>query len=110
MLLPNAKVAVIDIVKLRDYSLNLDHDTGKHKARKFKAVLGMTQANAEDLRQILLRVVKTHEAKPFTNDEYGQRYRVDFVLEWQGKEAIVRSGWIIEHGQTMPRLTSCYVL
>jgi len=110
MKLPNAEQAVVDIRKLRDYSLNLAHDTGKHKARKFIAALGINVHNAQDLRELLLRTAETHEAEPFTVDEYGQRYRIDFMLEWKGKSAFVRSGWIIEHGTGIPRLTSCYVL
>ncbi len=78
--------------------------------RKFMAVLGMEADDAESLREILLRIVKTHEAKPFTIDEYGQRYRIDFMLEWNGKSALIRSGWIVEHDSSAPRLTSCYVL
>jgi hypothetical protein len=35
MKLPNAEKAVVDIVKLRDYSLNPHHPEGKHKARAF---------------------------------------------------------------------------
>ncbi|MEZ4593491.1 MAG: hypothetical protein R3D55_20455 [Chloroflexota bacterium] len=110
MKLPNADQAVVDIRKLRDYSLNLSHDTGKHKARKFVAALGLTAEDAESLRQILLSIVQTHEAEMGLSDAYGQRYSVDFVLEWQDKVAQVRSSWIIMHGSTVPRLTSCYVL
>lgn len=110
MKLPNVEQAVVDIGKLRDYSLNLAHDTGKHKARKFLAALNMSANDAKDLREVLLRIVNTHEAELFTTDDYGQRYRIDFVLEWKGKSALVRSGWIIEHGSEIPRLTSCYVL
>lgn len=40
MKLPNAENAVIDIAKLRDYSLNPNHPEGKHKARVFQAKLG----------------------------------------------------------------------
>lgn len=29
---------------------------------------------------------------------------------YEGKQAMVRSGWIIEHGSNTPRLTSCYPL
>jgi len=110
MKLPYAENAAVDIRKLRDYSLNLAHDNGKHKARKFVSALGMTKANADDLRLILLDVVTTHEATTFTKDSFGQRYRIDFMLEWEGKRAMVRSSWIIEDGSTTPRLTSCYVL
>ena len=110
MKLPYAENAIVDIRKLRDYSLDLTHDTGKHKARKFGSALGMTKTNADELRQILLDIVNTHEVTLFTKDSFGQRYRIDFMLEWNNKQAMVRSGWIIEDGSTTPRLTSCYVL
>jgi hypothetical protein len=63
MLIPNADKAVVDIRKLRDYCLNLEHDDAKHKARLFSTILGMTAEDAQELRRILLEVVKTHEAQ-----------------------------------------------
>jgi hypothetical protein len=68
----------------------------------------MTAADAEDLQQILLQVVKTHEARPKRQDAYGQRYTIDFTLRWQNRTATVRSGWIIENNSNIPRLTTCY--
>ncbi len=109
-LLPYAENAVVDIRKLRDYCLNPSHDDGKHKARLFSSILGMTDADAEDLRQILLKIVKTQEALPGRQDAYGQRYTIDFTLEWQNRSAIVRSGWIIENNSNIPKLTTCYPL
>lgn len=109
MLIPNVARAGVDVRKLRDYCLNPLHDEGKHKARLFAAV-GITANDAEDLRSMLLQAVKTHDAQLGRRDAYGQRYIVDFPLEWQGKRAMIRSGWIIEHGSDMPRLTTCYPL
>jgi hypothetical protein len=108
MTIPNAERAVVDIRKLRDYCLDPTHDEGKHKARLFAAALGMARNDAEALRDALLQAVKTHDAKLGRRDGYGQRYIVDFTLEWRGKRALIRSGWIIEHGSDTPRLTSCY--
>jgi len=110
MKLPYADRAEISIRKLRDYCLNPLHDEGKHKARVFASVLGMTALDAEALRELLLKAVKVHEAQVGYLDAYGQRYAVAVPVEWRGKRAIIRSGWIIEHGSTVPRLTSCYVL
>jgi len=110
MLIPNRENAVIDIRKLRDYCLNAEHDEGKHKARLFSSILGMTSDNAEELRQILLEVVKTPDARLGRQDEFGQRYILDFTLEWQNKSATIRSGWIIEYGSDIPKLTTCYPL
>ncbi|MEM8723286.1 MAG: DUF6883 domain-containing protein [Cyanobacteria bacterium P01_G01_bin.39] len=110
MLIPNAQNAVVDIRKLRDYCLNPEHSAGKHKARLFLATLGMTADNADELRSILLSVVKTEPAKLGRSDAFGQRYTLDFTLKWQNKSAVVRSGWIIEVNSQIPRLTSCYPL
>jgi hypothetical protein len=70
----------------------------------------MTAADAEDLCQIPLKIVKTQEVRPGRQDAYGQRYTIDFTLEWQNRSAIVRSGWIIENDSDIPRLTTCYPL
>jgi hypothetical protein len=110
MLIPNAANAVVDIRKLRDYCLNPNHDNGKHKARLFSSMLGMTADNAEDLRQILLEVVISQEARLQRQDEFGQRYTLDFAIEWQDKSAVLRSGWIIEQNSEIPKLTTCYPL
>lgn len=109
-LIPNAENAAVDIRKLRDYFLNPEHDEGKHKARLFSSILGITADNAEELRQILLEIVKTHEVKLGRRDGFGQRYTLDFTLEWQNRSATIRSGWIIEAGSDVPRLTTCYPL
>lgn len=70
----------------------------------------MTADNAEELRQILLEVIKTHEARLGRQDEFGQRYTLDFTIEWQNRSATLRSGWIIEHGSKISKLTTCYPL
>ncbi len=110
MLIPNAEKAVVNIRKLRDYCLNPEHDDGKHKARLFSSSLGMTADAAEELRQILLEVIQSHEARLGRQDEFGQRYTLDFTIEWQNRSATLRSGWIIEHDAEIPRLTTCYPL
>ena len=111
MKIPNAELAIVDIRKLRDYCLNPVHDEGKHKARLFNLALGMTAQDAEDLCDILLQAVKTRDnARLGRRDNFGQRYVLDFMIEWRGKQALVRSGWIIEHDRNIPRLTTCYPL
>ena len=110
MLLPHTERAEVDIRKLRDYCLNPEHWEGKHKARLFAAALGITIDDASDLRAVLLEVILTHDVHLGLRDEYGQRYAVDFLIEWRGRRAMIRSGWIIEHGSETPRLTTCYPL
>ena len=71
MIIPNAERAVVDVRKLRDYCLNSTHDEGKHKARLFESMLGMTASDAEELRRILLEVIKTHEVQLGRRDDTG---------------------------------------
>jgi len=110
MIIPNAERAVVDVRKLRDYCLNSTHDQGKHKARLFESMLGMTASDAEELRRILLEVIKTHEVQLGRRDDYGNV--ILLTLCWNGGErsATIRSGWIIEHDSDTPRLTTCYPL
>lgn len=110
MLIPNAENAAVDIRKLRDYCLNLEHEDGKHKARLFKSIIGMTADDAEALRQILLAAVKERAAQLGRQDDFGQRYTLDFKVEWQNRSTTLRSSWIIEQGSDIPKLTTCYPL
>lgn len=110
MPLPYANRAVVDIRKLRDYCLNPLHEEGQHKARLFAAALGMTAADAAALQTQLLRAIQVADARAGRRDAYGQRYTVDVLLEWHGRQAMVRSGWMIEAGADIPRLTTCYPL
>ena len=110
MKIPNAERAIVDIRKLRAYCLNSKHNDGKHKARLFFSALGITADNAEELRDALLQAVKTQDAQVGQRDNYGQRYRIDFPFTWRGKQAIIRSGWIIEPDSDVPRLATAYPL
>ena len=82
-LIPNSVNAVVDIRKLRHYCLNPEHAQGKHKARLFTSILGITADDAEELRLILLEIVTSHKAQPGRADEFGQRYTIDSLLKWQ---------------------------
>jgi hypothetical protein len=110
MLLPNADAAFVDLIKLRDYSLNPDHPRGKHKARLFAAILGLTRPDAEQLKSLILKAIQQYEAKPGRADEYGQRYAVTFPLTRNHSTATICTTWIIRSAETFPRLVSCYIV
>ncbi len=110
MKLPNAELAFIDPNKLRNYSLNPQHDRGKHKARLFAAILKLGKNDAEILRTLILEAIQIYDATPTTLDEYGQRYVLDFSITRNQNTATVRTTWIIRPAETFPRLTSCYIL
>src|SRR5438132_675147 len=108
--LPDAERAVIDITKLRDYSLNLAHEKGKHKARVFQSALGFTAKDAGHLRRLLLDAVLTCEAKPGPPTLYGRRFVVDVEITGLRGPVTVRSTWMIRNDEDFPRLTSCYIV
>ena len=110
MRIPNAEYAIVDIRKLRDYCLNPQHNKGKDKARLFSSLLGMSSNDAEGLRNALLEAVRKQDAQLEEKDAYGQRYTLDFTLNWQGKQAAIRSAWIIETNSNIPKLTTAFPL
>lgn len=108
-LLPNAGIAIVRLEKLRNYSLDSSHPTGKHKARVFAAALGMTGKDAPRLREMILRAVLVNEAFDAGTNMHGTRYTVDFQSLGLKGQVTIRTAWIIDIGDTVPRLTSCYV-
>ncbi|MBA3702443.1 MAG: hypothetical protein H0W79_06385 [Rubrobacteraceae bacterium] len=108
--LPNPENAVVEMQKLRDYCLSPEHPRGKHKARVFASSLGLTGEDSEELRQALLSAAVSGEATLAEEDEYGQRYMLDFEMSTEAGSATVRSGWIVRSGEDFPRFTSCWVL
>ncbi|MCL4784677.1 MAG: hypothetical protein KJZ70_16710 [Bryobacterales bacterium] len=110
MKLPGAEHAIVNIAKLRDYCLDPHHPRGRHKARVFASALGLTQADAEILRDALLAGALEDNAVRDDSDEYGDRYTIDFEMEHGGRHATIRSGWIVPRDEAQPRLTSCFVL
>ncbi len=108
--LPEGERAVVEIEKLRDYSLNPWHPVGKHKARVFQSALGITLEDAEWLRERILTKVLNFEALEGSPSLFGLKYVVDMEITRGASSATVRTAWIIEHGHDFPRLTSCYVV
>ena len=109
MKLPNAERALVDITKLRDYSLNPEHESGGHKARVFRAALGLTLDDGEWLRVEILRIASEGDIVVGDLGPFGQKYVIDAELTVNQRTAIVRTAWIIENGTDFPRLVSCYV-
>lgn len=109
MLIPNGDKAIVDIRKLRDYCLNPDSPRGCNKARVFAKALGIISVDASQLRDELLQAAQTGEAVLGREDQYGQRYTIDFEMETNAGRAIIRSGWIIRQEENVPRLTTCFV-
>src|SRR6266542_58059 len=110
MKLPNGERADLG-TKLEDYSLNPSHRAGRHKARVFAAVLGITRENQQVLREALLRAAATSDAaEPRGDNGFGEVFVLDFPLTTERNIATVRSVWIIRRGEDFPRLATCYIV
>jgi hypothetical protein len=110
MKLPNPERAIIDIAKLRDYSLDPIHKEGRHKARVFVAALGLTRNEADWLRLRLLEAARNADCEVGRKTAYGQRYILDLTLAYGNKSARLRSVWNVRLDEDFPRLITCYVL
>ena len=110
MKLPDGESAIVEIEKIRDYCLSWEHPRGRHKARVFHSLLGMTVAHAEDLRAALIDAAKEGNAILGASDQYGVRYIIDFNLKHGERAVLLRSCWIVRSGEIVPRFVTCYIL
>lgn len=110
MKLPNAEASIVEIEKLRDYCLSRKHPRGRHKARVFFFLLGMTAAHAEELYAALINAARNEDAAEGASDQYGTRYIIDFELRRGGRIARIRSCWIVLKNEIAPRFVTCYIL
>lgn len=96
--------------KLRDYLLNPVHPQGGPKARVFAAVLGVTRADWQYLRQQLVTGVRSAPAQLRRSTPWGDLYEAAFdVTGHDGRTHQVRTGWIIRTDDPRPHLITAYV-
>ncbi len=110
MKLPNGDASIVEIEKLRDYCLSPAHPRGRHKARVFYSLLGMTDTDAEELRTALTDAAMKENATPGVSDLYGDRYIIDFEIQRGERKANIRSCWIVRSGEIAPRFVTCFIL
>ncbi|MEL7038072.1 MAG: DUF6883 domain-containing protein, partial [Cyanobacteria bacterium J06592_8] len=82
MKLPNGDQAEIPLQKLIGYCLNSEHPSGKHKARVFASVLGITRENAEQLQELIKIAAVEGEVVQQNTTPFGQQFKVcrSFVM------------------------------
>ena len=108
--IPNAGKAVIDPNKLTSYALNPQHPVGGDKARVFESALGYNQSNADQLIGEIQQGALTNPAVIGKADQFGQRFTVDMPITGpNGNTVVVRTGWVLDPGATIPRLATAYV-
>lgn len=77
--------------KVTAYALNINHSSGRHKAKLFKARLGITIENREVLIKALLNEAKTGNAIYTKASQYGRHYLIDFSLTTELGTSNIRS-------------------
>jgi len=93
MRLPNGDRADLG-TKIEDYVLNPGHWKGRHKARVFESVLGITLANREVLRHAILSAAENlDEAEPLGNNGHGEVYVLRFALATRAGD----SAYCVDH-------------
>jgi hypothetical protein len=108
--LPNGERSIIDVEgKLLGYCLNLDHRLGQHKARVFASTIGITAQNPVPLVLALRDASANGEARFRKTNDFGAEYEVEFIMQGPKGNFVVVSGWFIDAGAEVPRLTNCYV-
>jgi len=110
MRLPNGNRAELG-TKLEDYTLNMLHREGRHTARVFESLLGITADNADVLRGALLDAAAASDQVEARGDsEFGAIYILRFPLSTARGTGTVLSVWIVRHGEDCPRLTTRYIV
>ena len=109
--LPNLQRATIAVEKLRNYALNARHPTGQHKAKVFKAMLGIDERHAEVLAEIILSSLSRSPAFQAERDTYGMRWTTYHpVIGLNGQAVVITVGWILKDElEDAPELITCYI-
>ena len=110
MRLPNAHLAVVDRAKITEYLLNAEHPDNGGKAAFF-IKLEFSRSDWDKFANALRKLALTADVTKSMETVHGKKYIVDGELENPaGKEAWVRSIWIIDAGTDFPRLVTAYPL
>jgi hypothetical protein len=82
----------------------------KHKARVFASALGITAENANSLRELITQAAIEGEViQQDSSSEFGQLYKVDWVIPDQDQMIVLRTLWEIQFNQPNPRLVSAFI-
>jgi hypothetical protein len=106
--LPSAERAIVDATKITEYLLNASHPDNGGKARFFES-LGFSAVAPMLLAAALRGQATSGEVVQESLSTHGTKYVVDGQLEApDGRRRAVRTVWIIDAGQELPRLVTAY--
>ena len=106
--LPHGSQAIISLRKLTEYLLSESHPVGGSKAAFFRSY-GFTEANVGLLENGLRMIAREKSIVEVVSSAHGTKYVIDGRLETPlGGSATVRTIWIIDRGQEVPRFVTAY--
>jgi hypothetical protein len=103
---PDFTDAEVDPGKIAGYAMNPDHPVGRNKYRAIHSATGLDAGDAARVEEQIREGVRSGTPILGKADEYGQRWAVDVPLTGPNGSIVVRSAWIVDTGQTVPRLTT----
>jgi len=110
--------------KLTAYSLNMEHDRGRHKAVVFQSAIGAGKEHADMIAQQIMSHIPSAQATFKGADHYGSRYNALIpVTGPNGMTVDVLTAWIYDDIEkekaiaskprlaifTKPRVTTIYI-
>lgn len=107
-MLPNGGQAIIPAEKVRDYLLSPVNPRTKGKPAFFHA-LAFGLENWEALRVALAEVARTGTATAGQTSEFGTKYEIRATITGPtGRRATIRTVWIVNAGETLPRFITAF--
>ncbi|MBI3538113.1 MAG: hypothetical protein HY070_11225 [Chloroflexi bacterium] len=104
--LPNAEQARIDPRKLRDYALNLEHESGRYKA-EFFAQMGYARDNWDQLERDIREQHLNQPAELGQPSPHGKKFVITAALQGpRGTPHQVTTVWIFRIGKDYPDLVT----
>jgi hypothetical protein len=108
MELPNKARAYISPEKISGYLLSETHAVGKSKAKYFRSY-GFHPRKSVDLEHGLLAIARQNPVNQVESSPHGTKYSIEGELKTpKGFMIRVRTVWIIETGQKIPRFVTAY--
>ena len=108
MKLPRSQGAIVPEEKITGYLLSESHPVGRAKARYFKKI-GYGEENIAQLGEDLIKIAVSNAVSEEVRTVFGVKYIVDgTVVSPAGIRARLRTVWIIETGESLPRFVTAY--
>jgi hypothetical protein len=96
----------IDQGKIAGYAMNPDHPVGGNKYRVINSATGLGPEDVVAVEQQIRDGICSGAPILGKADQYGQRWAVDVPLTGPGGTIVVRTAWILDVGETRPRLVT----